>query len=209
MTLPSPTDGPTLGTVGFLHTDPQTLGVWRSTAFGTEWTLRPAFWSSRDEAMAALLPGTAFSLEAFVPIGEWTLLLTNGPLGTDVGAALHHVASDHGCTGIRATAADAGPQSYAGRVLEVFGPGGKPPLLSIRSIAAANDGGRWVFETFGEPFPFERLEEYKHRRKGDRFTTELLYEYLRALGVPIDAEPDWANAYVLKHAKPLGDSFES
>ena len=34
-----------------------------------------------------------------------------------------------------------------------------------RSIAAANDGGRWVFEVFGKPYPFEDQEQYRQRLK--------------------------------------------
>lgn len=58
----------------------------------------------------------------------------------------------------------------------------------------------WVFETTGEPLAFERVEEYARRRKADRFTCQLLYEYLRALGVPIDTEPEWAGALIVELA---------
>ena len=66
------------------------------------------------------------------------------------------------------------------------------------SIVAANDGGNWVFETAGEPLGFERADQYASCRKADRFTSVLLYEYLRHLHVPIDVEPDWARASVIE-----------
>jgi uncharacterized protein YycO len=66
-----------------------------------------------------------------------------------------------------------------------------------RSIAAANDSGRWVFETSGAPFDFEDVTQYSSRMKSRRFTAPLLYNYLRQLGVPIDTEPDWASAVLL------------
>jgi hypothetical protein len=53
-----------------------------------------------------------------------------------------------------------------------------------RSIAAANDGGRWVFETSGAPFPFEDPGRYTARRKRDRFPAQLLRTYLEAMGIP-------------------------
>jgi hypothetical protein len=71
-------------------------------------------------------------------------------------------------------------------------------LLLRRMITAANDGGRWVFETSGDPLPFERLEEYRHRRISRRFTCDLLYDYLRQLGVPLDNEPVWEGARLIE-----------
>jgi hypothetical protein len=53
-----------------------------------------------------------------------------------------------------------------------------------RSIAASNDGGRWVFETSGAPFPFEDQGRYTARRKRDRFPPDLLRDYLRQMGIP-------------------------
>ena len=46
-----------------------------------------------------------------------------------------------------------------------------------------NDGGRWVFEQSGEPYPFEKLDAYERSRKRDRFTRELLEEYLQHFGI--------------------------
>lgn len=59
-------------------------------------------------------------------------------------------------------------------------------------------GGRWSFSTFGEPFEFEDLDAYRRRRTSDRFTREMLAAYLTALGAPIDDEPEWPKAIVLK-----------
>lgn len=54
-------------------------------------------------------------------------------------------------------------------------------------IVAMDDGGRWSFETSGDPLPFERLDAYERPRKRDRFPPELLHEYLLALGAPAGA----------------------
>lgn len=58
-----------------------------------------------------------------------------------------------------------------------------------RSIAAMNDGGRWIFEQSGQPFLFEDISSYNAHRKRDRFTKEMLAAYLDGLG----AKPltDW------------------
>jgi hypothetical protein len=69
-------------------------------------------------------------------------------------------------------------------ILEMFGPE-QPGKISnsVRAIYAANDGGRWVFGHSGEPFPFEKLEQYQAHRVWDRFTFEMLKDYLRHLGL--------------------------
>ena len=53
-----------------------------------------------------------------------------------------------------------------------------------RSLAAANDGGRWVFEQSGTPYSFEELDAYAAPRKKNRFTDEMLHRYLNELGIP-------------------------
>ena len=66
-------------------------------------------------------------------------------------------------------------------IWEVYAPqhlGGTTPNGYRRSIAAANDGGRWVFFESGAPYPFEKADHYALPRKRDRFTRELLIEYL-------------------------------
>ena len=71
-------------------------------------------------------------------------------------------------------------ETWPATIWEVYAPvklGGVPPLCYRRSIASANDGGRWTFEQSGEPFPFEKLGHYSPPRKRDRFTRELLTEY--------------------------------
>ena len=57
-------------------------------------------------------------------------------------------------------------------------------FLNIRrSISVSNDGGRWRFDANGEPLDFEQLERYKARQIRERFTPEMLEEYLTALGI--------------------------
>ena len=140
------------------------------------------------------------STYAFIDIDDWTLLLSNGPLGTDVGMIPSLVARELHSRGIRAVCADDGASPFAARILEVFGPAGEHPLLIERMIAAANDGGRWVFETSGTPFPFEDQTQHRQRTKAKRFTSAMLHDYLRRLDGPVDSEPDWVNAWIVQRA---------
>jgi hypothetical protein len=52
-------------------------------------------------------------------------------------------------------------------------------------MAAANDGGKWVFYASGTPQPFEEPERYKERRIRARFTDEMLERYCAALGISL------------------------
>jgi hypothetical protein len=117
--------------------------------------------------------------------------------GTDVGVVPSLAARQLDTRSVRAVCVEDDEPGYPARILEVFAPDGEPPLLSRRTIAAANDGGEWVFETTGEPYPFEHVAAYQNRRKGDRFTCAMLHDYLRELGVPTDDEPRWADGFVL------------
>jgi len=45
------------------------------------------------------------------------------------------------------------------------------------------DGSNWSFDAFGEPFDFERTDRYQEIRKRDRFTPEMLDDYLRNFGI--------------------------
>lgn len=67
-----------------------------------------------------------------------------------------------------------------------------------RVVSASNDGGRWVFDQFGEPFPFEKVERYQERRVRDRFTFEMLKEYL----------PEGAPAWLVEKTGPVVASHQ-
>lgn len=199
MILPSRAGGRLTNTVGFVESHADAVATWLTGALGEDWEQGPASWTSFDEVVTELTPVPGLSRYAVVPMpsDRWSLLLNNATRGTDVGVVPSLAARQLECRGIRAVCVEDDEPGYPARILEVFGPDGEPPLLSRRSIAAANDGGKWVFETTGEPYPFERVEEYEQRRKADRFTCRMLYDYLRELGVPIDDEPDWAGAFLV------------
>jgi hypothetical protein len=65
---------------------------------------------------------------------------------------------------------------WEAHIVEIRGPS------TCRSIACANDGGRWIFETSGDPLPIESTFPYDARRKPDRFGTEQLADVLTYLG---------------------------
>ena len=68
------------------------------------------------------------------------------------------------------------------------------------------DGSSWSFDAFGEPFDFEQTKRYQERRKRDRFTPELLDQYLRNFGIAAFDESFYRNsncaAYLINIAGP-------
>jgi hypothetical protein len=165
--------------------DASELADWITRGFDDEWKSRAARLASVSEAVTLLSPSPAVTRYLCVPVGQWTALLSNGPLGTDVGVLPSYAARELGCRALRVVSID-DSATYPAQMLEVYGPGGEPPLSLERSIVAADDGGRWVFETSGTPYPFE--------------DQSMLHDYLRALGVPVDASPDWQRAVVVERS---------
>lgn len=199
MKLPSDAGGAVTKQVGYFEVGSAVLADWIVNGFGAGWQGRPADVASMDEAVAILHPSPELDRYLCVPVGQWTALLSNGPLGTDVGVLPSYAARELGCRAMRVVNVD-DTASYPARGLEVYSPEGRPPLSIERSIVAANDGGSWVFETSGNAYPFEDESAYAKRAKASRFTTDMVYDYLRALGVPVDADPDWRSALTVERA---------
>ena len=113
----------------------------------------------------------------------WTAYLANGCRGSCASLPMKQLAGALSTMAIRACAAHH-TALYPGHILEVFDTphAGANAHGYRRSIAAANDGGRWVFEQSGIPFDFEDTARYAARLKRNRFTREMLATYLVGLG---------------------------
>lgn len=145
--------------------------------------------SSLADALESLLPLAMSKMRRlFVPTrSDWVAFFQNGIQGSDPFPAMSYLATQMGVLAMRVCCT---PESakYPATIWEVYAPeslGGCPPLGYRRSIAAANDGGRWVFSESGERYPFEHIERYTERRKQDRFSPEMLRNYLRHFGIEL------------------------
>lgn len=135
------------------------------------------------DGMKALLPLTSVDLRRFLFFSTgtpWTVYFANGAGGSDA-STLSHLAYRLGRRTVRIVDSPESDVSFGAAVLEVYGPKDTDFLNYIRSIAAMNDGGRWVFNVIGEPLPFEDISAYKRRRVRDRFTPGMLRAYVSAL----------------------------
>ena len=131
----------------------------------------------------------------FATKSKWSVYFDNSNLGTQAATVMPVMAKKMKCEGMRVVRVEqtlpSNPKkdsrgNYGATIFEVFG----TDMDYKRSIAAVNDGGRWVFEQSGVPYPFEDLRAYDRRLKRERFTREMLETYLKYF----DARPfdeDW------------------
>lgn len=155
---------------------------------------------SLESILKSLMPLT--DLEAlrylFIPTADprWTAFFDNDWRGTNadtVGMIAQHLQS----RGLRVVAVPNTIQGhtkgskgrYGAIILTVYGPTDNPVHNGIRSISVVNDGGRWSFDQYGEPFPFEQTSKYSERYKKNRFTFEMLKDYLKEMSLfPFDED---------------------
>jgi hypothetical protein len=150
-----------------------------------------------ETALAELLPLTTPRpvRHLFVPTQNgWTAYFNNFRRGTD-SSSTRYMARSLACRGLRIVATPHTTRKqgaeHRGRwgatILEIYAPREVKIHNTLRSIYAANDGGRWVFGADGEVQPFENVAAYAQARIRDRFTPEMLRDYSEALGVrPFD-----------------------
>lgn len=203
---------PITSEIGFLECDAKTA----SDAF-MEWqntiqSERGVYLSRRELSgdfqtkLEALLPLTSVEARRFLFLptrGNWTAYFDSGWRGTDVFSAVSTLCERISCRGIRAVCTphtirkESGVEcgKYGATMLEVYSAdsSGCSFLNILRSISAANDGGRWGFDANGEILPFEQVERYTAKKVRDRFTPEMLDQYLAALGIHFFS-PDFYNA---------------
>ena len=119
----------------------------------------------------------------------WTAFFQNGTRGSDPFLPMMQSSRALGVTAMRIciTPARATWPAVIWEVYDTEEAGGNANGYR-RSIAAANDGGRWIFHMSGAPFPFEDLDRYTAKRKRDRFPPDLLRDYLREMGIPAIAD---------------------
>lgn len=199
MILPSQLAPPTTESAGYFETSAAALAEWLVDGLGPPWTRRACPPGTLDQLVSFVEPRVPLSRYLLLPNGAWTVVLNNGPTGTDLGVLPWQATRDLGCRSIRATAAAPGPNRYPGTILELYDPGaGEEALFCRRTIVAANDGGRWTFSETGERFAFEDPAAYRRRLVRDRFTPQLLAHHLAELGVPADEKPDTGSAILVE-----------
>ncbi len=212
---------PVTSNLGFLEWDAEraasAFGAWQRGLLapdGVTVEVRPV-WGALEQVLSNLLPLTDSETQRhlFIPTrSAWTAYVDNGYRGTDAVSPMSYMARTLGCRGLRVAAVPHtlrkdGKGRYGIVALEVYGPRQTDWLNYIRTIYAMNDGGRWDFGQSGEPFPFERREQYQARRVRERFTFDMLREYLRHMDLSPFEEgfylPEGAPSWLVEKTGPL------
>jgi hypothetical protein len=127
----------------------------------------------------------------------WTAIFDNSRGGGDLFPPVSYLSRSASARGLVAKHTPPAQYPYPATQFHLFGPDGEPPLMYVRTIdAGIFDSGRWQFLTSGPARPFENERRYGARRIRDRFTREMLIEYLAALGLRPD-DPEWYGSGVL------------
>lgn len=141
-------------------------------------------------------PATRYVL--FALDHDWTVIANNQKGGSEVADVLRRVRSGRPVTAVRVVDHDDTfveqngfrvRRRFGARIVEIQADG-----EDLRSIACAEDGGRWTFHTAGRPLPVEAQFDHDARRIRDRFTHENLDALLRSIGARSIEAADLANA---------------
>jgi len=207
--------------MGFLELDAeqaaQAFATWQrglATSQGSTIEVLPVS-GTLEQVLSRLLPltgGETLRRLFISTCSAWSAYVSSQWTGTDAASAMSVMAARLSIRCLRVVAVPHtlrkhGGGRYGAVMLEVFGPR-QPGQFNnyVRALAAANDGGRWVFEQSGEPFAFEQKEKYQERRVRDRFTFEMLKDYLRHLGLsPFEEDfymPPGSRAWLIQKTGP-------
>ncbi len=210
---------PVTSTMGFLELEAeqaaQAFAAWHRElpmSQGSNIEVLPVV-GTLEQVLSSLLPLSGGERRLFIPTRSvWTAYLDNQWTGTDAASPLRYMARWLSIRCLRVVAVphtlrkDGGGR-YGSVMLDVYGPKQPGKIHNyVRALGASNDGGRWVFDQEGEPFAFEQVEKYQERRVRDRFTFEMLKDYLRHLGLsPFEEDfylPQGTNAWLVQKTGP-------
>jgi hypothetical protein len=121
----------------------------------------------------------------------WTAYFDNSVIGTDAGPVVTYVSSQLKCRGLRLLCSpntmtkhtERGHGNYGALSFELISPESQESLSYERVVYLMNDGGRWEFRAQGTVQSFEQTERYDAKKLVDRFTSEMLADYCRAIGI--------------------------
>lgn len=149
-------------------------------------------------AINALLPFQApWSRLLVAPLGHWSAVVNNFVNGGDPTAPAPALARRLGVRAVIAAHVPRYGPGHQATSLEVLGPDGEPPLMSVRTISASATDGRWEWHALGEPLDFEQRDRYEARRVRDRFDRDLLLAYLGELGIDASDDSAYGSAVLL------------
>ena len=149
-----------------------------------------------EQRLNSLLPLTLHSPKAMISETQsrWCGYVDNGMQGTDLNSDPYFLCQELGIREISVVMVRDIPKIEPGstqfnyydgtRAEKVVSATGWHYKVPGRSVLAHRES-RWEFEEWGEPFPFEELEQYQARRIKDRLTPEMVERYCSHFGIDL------------------------
>lgn len=126
--------------------------------------------------------------ELLVEMAGWTAYFDCGINGTDPIGPVSAIARFARCRGLAIWTIPNTPNRLGAVSWELFADHPTEFVNFERVVGLVNDGSGWTFDQRGTVQGFEVVERYAAKRKRDRFDSELVEAYSKALGVtPFDA----------------------
>jgi hypothetical protein len=133
-----------------------------------------------------------------VQAGKWTAYFDNGVLGTDPFSPIGYLAKVAQVRGLMITTVPDVPGRRLGGIQwELVADHPTAWLNFERQISVINESGRWRWDRFGDPLPFEQVERYRARRIRDRFDSHLVEAYSQAIGLDVFAPATYGSGIAL------------
>lgn len=191
---------PTTSQIGFLELPldaaVEALETWRRGLYSSVKVRRLS--GSLPQLLPELQPliGGARPRELLVEAGpKWTAYFDCLLRGTDPISAIGQLCQMARCHGVAATSAPhvidqhRTPVRMGAVQFTLFSPLRTDFLNHVRGIEVTFSGSKWEFHATGVQQAFEEPQAYTSRRIRDRFTSDMLERYCRALGIdPFVAE---------------------
>jgi len=162
-----------------------------------------------DEALKRLEPLTD-PLDRYVLVetrSNWTGIFSNGLRVNDVSSPVGHLSALLQCKGLtvssvpdRSEHTDGGSMRiYGATKFTLYGPQKTDWLNRVRHVSVTNDVSGWEFVAEGEVQPYEQVDNYSKRSLVERFTTEMLESYCRAIGIELFDDTFYGGQSLLAH----------
>lgn len=119
--------------------------------------------------------------------GGWSAYFDNGAIGTDPISAMTVLCQINHCAGAALVAIPDAPPRGGSLQFQTFSPERTQFLNHARTVGIARESGRWRYDAYGDPEPFEAIEAEGVPGGRDRLSTDTLARYSAALGfAPFD-----------------------
>ena len=149
-----------------------------------------------EQRLNSLLPLTLHSPKAMISETQspWCVYVDNGMQRTDLNSDPRYLCKTLGIREVSVVMVKDIPNDQPGSTQFIYMDGTRAEKIGTPTdyyykipsrYVLAHRESRWEFEEWGEPFPFEELEQYQARRIKDRLTPEMVERYCSHFGIDL------------------------